>query len=211
MSQSPFSLVSIAPVTDAGIDYALLKYAGAETALSAAIPLDINAATGGCILVLLAGVVQGLMASKTNWGRLEYKVPWPHTFALENNKNKLKFDMIQRAHLNFVENYPQYLATAYFALQLAPNLATLFGTFFLLGRVVFALGYYSGDATQKNKVRMQLGRCKITHSTPLKATKQVMCRRNLSNLSHCAGFATREPLATCSGNSRLTVSASFGC
>ena len=61
--------------------------------------------------------------------------------------------MIQRAHLNFVENYPQYLATAYFALQLAPTLATLFGIFFLLGRVVFALGYYSGDATQKNKVR----------------------------------------------------------
>ena len=32
--------------TDAGIDYALLKYANAESTLSAAIPLDINAATG---------------------------------------------------------------------------------------------------------------------------------------------------------------------
>lgn len=139
--------------TDAGIDYALLKYAGAENALSAAIPLDINAATGGCILVLLAGVVQSLMASKTNWARVHYGVPWPHTFAPEKHKDKLKFDMVQRAHLNFVENYPQYLATAFFALQLAPTLATIFGSFFLLGRVVFALGYYSGDATAKNKVR----------------------------------------------------------
>jgi glutathione S-transferase len=113
--------------------------------------------------VLLAGVVQSLMASKTNWARLEYNVPWPHTFALEKSKDKLKFDMVQRAHLNFVENYPQYLATAYFALQLAPTLATLFGCFFLLGRVVFALGYYSGDATAKNKVR----RC-CRHSPLLK-------------------------------------------
>merc|ERR1712146_710214 len=65
---------------------------------------------------------------------------------------RLKFDMVHRAHLNFVENSPQYLATAYFALQLAPALATLFGCFFLLGRVAFSLGYYSGDATAKNKV-----------------------------------------------------------
>jgi glutathione S-transferase len=78
-------------------------------------------------------------------------VPWPHTFGLEKSKDKLKFDMVQRAHLNFVENYPQFYAIVYFALQFAPKLTTICGTIFLLGRIVFALGYYSGDAGNKNQ------------------------------------------------------------
>ena len=61
-------------------------------------------------------------------------VPWPHTVAPEKNKDKLLFDAVQRAHLNFVENYPQFLGVAFFALKLAPKLATVCGTLFLLGR-----------------------------------------------------------------------------
>jgi glutathione S-transferase len=102
------------------------------------------------LLVLLAGLVQGMMAAKTNWARVEYKNPWPHTFCLESNPDKLRFDMVQRAHLNFVENYAQFLAVAYFAARLAPKCAAVFGTIFLLGRVVFALGYYSGVAEKKD-------------------------------------------------------------
>ena len=36
-------------------------------------------------LVLVAGLVQGIMAATTNWARVEYKNPWPHTFCLEKN------------------------------------------------------------------------------------------------------------------------------
>ena len=84
------------------------------------------------------------------------------------------FDAVQRAHLNFVENYPQFLGVAFFALKLAPKLATVCGTLFLLGRfapyarwppipprrassparaprVVFAFGYYSGIAANKDR------------------------------------------------------------
>ena len=61
-------------------------------------------------------------------------MPWPHTVAPEKNKDKLLFDAVQRAHLNFVENYPQFLGVAFFALKIAPKLATVCGTLFLLGR-----------------------------------------------------------------------------
>ena len=58
--------------------------------------------------------------------------------------------MVQRAHLNFVENYPKFLGVAFFAAKMAPKLAAVFGFISLLGRVVFAQGYYSGIAEKKD-------------------------------------------------------------
>ena len=134
--------------------YALLNHADAEAKL-AELPVvgDVTAELGLCYLVLAAGLVQGLMGTKTNWARKAYvsatapsggpprslscrpqDVPWPHTVAPEKNKDKLRFDAVQRAHLNFVENYPQFLGVAFFALKIAPKLATVCGTLFLLGR-----------------------------------------------------------------------------
>ena len=139
---------------DTGLMYALLNHADAEAKL-AELPVvgDVTAELGLCYLVLAAGLVQGLMGTKTNWARKAYvsatapsggpprslscrpqDVPWPHTVAPEKNKDKLRFDAVQRAHLNFVENYPQFLGVAFFALKIAPKLATVCGTLFLLGR-----------------------------------------------------------------------------
>ena len=130
-----------------GLMFALLKYVNPEPMLKF---LPFKLETTMCFLVLAAGLVQGMMASYTNWARVEYNNPWPHTFCLEKNKDKLKFDMVQRAHLNFVENYTQFLAVAFFAAKMAPKLAAVFGFIFLLGRVVFAQGYYSGIAEKKD-------------------------------------------------------------
>ena len=53
--------------------YALLNYADAEAKL-AELPVvgDVTAELGLCYLVLLAGLVQGLMGTKTNWARKAY-------------------------------------------------------------------------------------------------------------------------------------------
>ena len=157
-----------------GLVYAGLKFGDVETRLAAVIspvlPLDANKAT--MVIVLLAGVLQNHMASTTNWARAKYDVKWPHTFApegdpampaqpdltqppprvppLEGHKDKVAFDCVQRAHLNFVENYTQVLALTYFAAQAAPYWAFLSAFFFLLGRLVFANGYYSGNAENRN-------------------------------------------------------------
>lgn len=131
-----------------GIMYAVLKYVNPEQKLLAALPFTLE--TTMAYLVLMGGLVQGMMFSKTNWARIEYSVPWPHTFALENNPKKIMFDCVQRAHLNFVENYTQMLALIFFAAKLAPKATFIFGSFFLLGRVLFAQGYYSGVAEKKD-------------------------------------------------------------
>merc|ERR1719171_3253710 len=123
----------------------MIKFVDPEPKL----PLPLNLETSMCFLVLSAGLVQGMMSATTNWARKEYEVPWPHTFGQDKNKNKLKFDMVQRAHLNFVENFTRFLAVAFFACKMAPKLSTIFGSVFLLGRVVFAKGYYSGNAAKK--------------------------------------------------------------
>ena len=49
------------------------------------------------VIVMVAGLVQNMMAASTNEARTKYGVPWPHTFAPEKNADKLKFDMVQRA------------------------------------------------------------------------------------------------------------------
>ena len=43
-----------------------------------------------------------------------------------------------------------FLGVAFFAAKMAPKLAAVFGFIFLLGRVVFAQGYYSGIAEKKD-------------------------------------------------------------
>ena len=103
-----------------------------------------------CWIIMLAGLIQGWLGATTNWARKEYNVPWPWTFAQPSNKNKLKFDMVQRAHLNFVENYTQVLGVSYFAAQVSSNLAAVCGSFFLLGRLAFIRGYYTGNAKNKD-------------------------------------------------------------
>merc|ERR1711871_343717 len=131
-----------------GLMYCAMRYGDLESKLGVLPSFSVESTMA--LLVLLAGLVQGMMASKTNWARVEYNNPWPHTFCLEGNKDKLRFDMVQRAHLNFVENYPQFLGVAFFSAKLAPKCAALFGTIYPLGRVVFAFGYYSGIAEKKD-------------------------------------------------------------
>ena len=126
--------------------FAVTKYVDLESK----IPLHFKLETTMAFLVLLGGLITGWQASYVNWARVHYKVPWPHTFAPDSNKEKLKFDMIQRASINFTENYTQFLCVSYLAANMAPKSAAVFGFFYLLGRIVFSMGYYSGDASKKD-------------------------------------------------------------
>ena len=134
-----------------GAMFAATKFGNAEALVGTALaPLGLDAHKTVLLFVILAGFLQGYMAGSTNGARTKYNVPWPHTFAPEANKDKIAFDCVQRAHLNFVENYTQVLVLVYFAAQDTPNLAFVTGTFFLLGRLAFANGYYTGNAKNKD-------------------------------------------------------------
>ena len=101
-----------------GLMYVLVKFVDPEPKLSF---LPFNVESTLCYLILMAGIVQGMMASQTNWARIEYDVPWPYTFALEKNPHKVRFDSVQRAHLNFIEGYPQTIALTYFAAKVCES------------------------------------------------------------------------------------------
>jgi glutathione S-transferase len=133
-----------------GIVFAAQKYGNLETVLDTLCPVPLDVTKAVLLFVIFSGFLQGMMASATNAARVKYNVPWPHTFALEGNKDKIAFDCVQRAHINFTENYTQYLAVFYFAACEAPHCAVAFGMFYLLGRLAFANGYYSGNAANKD-------------------------------------------------------------
>ena len=135
-----------------GLVWAGLKYGNAEAVLASVISpfVQLDAHKALLLFVILAGFLQTHMACNTNGARKKFEVPWPHTFAPHGHKDKVAFDCVQRAHLNFVETYTQVLVLVYFAAQDTPNLAFVTGTFFLLGRLAFANGYYTGNAKNKD-------------------------------------------------------------
>lgn len=133
--------------------WAGLKYGNAENVLASVISpfVQLDAHKALLAIVILGGLLATHMASNTNGARAKYDVPWPHTFAPHGHKDKIAFDCVQRAHLNFVENYTQVLALAYFAVQDTPYWGFVSTAMFLFGRLVFANGYYTGNAANKDR------------------------------------------------------------
>lgn len=72
-------------------------------------------------------------------------VKYPTMYLPEDHKHAKEFNCIQRAHQNTLENYTQFLGLLLFAGLKYPTLAALAGVVNLLGRIVYALGYYTGD------------------------------------------------------------------
>ena len=136
-----------------GLVWAGLKYGNAEAVLASAISpfVQLDAHKALLLFVILAGFLQTHMACNTNGARKKFEVPWPHTFAPHGHPDKVAFDCVQRAHLNFVENYTQVLALTYFAVQDTPYWGFVSAVMFLFGRLVFANGYYTGNAVNKDR------------------------------------------------------------
>ncbi|GBO10411.1 hypothetical protein AVEN_238835-1, partial [Araneus ventricosus] len=64
--------------------------------------------------------------------------------------SNIVFNCIQRAHGNFLENYPQFLFLLLVGGLSHPKLSTVGGILYLLGRIVYALGYSTGAFFQES-------------------------------------------------------------
>jgi glutathione S-transferase len=85
------------------------------------------------------------MAINVGRARKEYDVKYPLMYSPGNDK----FNCIQRAHQHTLENYPQFLCFLMLGGLQYPKVAAGAGVIYLLGRIAFACGYYTGDPDKR--------------------------------------------------------------
>jgi len=78
--------------------------------------------------------------------RKKFKVEYPTLYADEEKK---EFNCIQRAHQHTLEIYPQFIALLLLGGLQLPILSAGAGVVYLVGRVVAAKGYYTGDPDKR--------------------------------------------------------------
>ncbi|RHZ88160.1 hypothetical protein Glove_26g258 [Diversispora epigaea] len=84
-------------------------------------------------------------------------IPYPFMYATaeeaKNDHNKMVFNCYQRAHLNTMENYSQFLFALVIGGLKYPILSSIGGVICILGRLVYAWGYQTGDPSKRMRGR----------------------------------------------------------
>jgi len=87
---------------------------------------------------------------KVGKARKKYEVKYPLVYSPENGGDNT-FNCIQRAHQNTLEGYPTYLMLLFSGGASLPRVASAAGATWILGRVIYALGYYSGNPEKRRR------------------------------------------------------------
>ncbi|KAI0242769.1 Microsomal glutathione S-transferase 3 [Lamellibrachia satsuma] len=99
--------------------------------------------------VVLAGVgsifVNMWMAINVSRARKQYDVKYPKMYSDESDA----FNCIQRAHQNTLEMYTPFMFVLLVGGLQFPRLCAASGGVYLLGRIVYAKGYYTGDPKKR--------------------------------------------------------------
>ncbi|XP_025099682.1 microsomal glutathione S-transferase 3-like [Pomacea canaliculata] len=110
--------------------------------------ITVSADFGYVVLVVVATwVLLNWMAMQVMKARKKFNVAYPNLYSPVSND----FNCIQRVHQNTIENIPAFLAFLILGGLQFPRLSAVFGVIFLLGRVVYAFGYYTGDPSKRNR------------------------------------------------------------
>jgi len=75
--------------------------------------------------------------------RKEHNVKYPIMYSPENGGDN-KFNCVQRAHQNTLEAYPGFLMLLLLGGLQYPKISAGAGTLYLISRIIYARGYYSG-------------------------------------------------------------------
>ncbi|KAF8521839.1 hypothetical protein JB92DRAFT_1766108 [Gautieria morchelliformis] len=101
-------------------------------------------------------------ATFTGRCRVKAQISYPQAYAekaeAEASPDAMKFNCVQRAHVNTMEFIPKILFTLVVGGLKYPTVAASFGAVWLIGRIVYTLGYSTGDPGKRYRGRFnQLG------------------------------------------------------
>jgi len=113
-----------------------------DTSASAALRAILPSGYGFVVLTAVGSVLLlTWKAMKVGMARDEFKVPYPLMYSPESTS----FNCVQRAHQNTLENYPQFLLALLIGGLEMPYFCTFGGCIWIMGRICYARGYYTGD------------------------------------------------------------------
>merc|ERR1712127_100854 len=114
----------------------------ASLATATMVSLQLDPEYGYVLLVVVATyLISTWMGFKVGGARKKLGVPYP---AMYSDKQPL-FNCYQRAHQNTLENIPTFLALVLLAGLFSAKWAAGAGMAWVVGRVVYAMGYYTGN------------------------------------------------------------------
>ncbi|XP_054707519.1 microsomal glutathione S-transferase 3-like [Uloborus diversus] len=107
-----------------------------------AIPLAIDEDYGYVIIVGVLGVFFGwLLGVNVFFARRYFDIKYPVMFSETN----MKFNCMQRVHGNYLEMLPTFLILLFCGGLAHPLNCAIAGVVYLLGRLVYSIGYSSGN------------------------------------------------------------------
>ncbi|KAF5177401.1 Microsomal glutathione s-transferase [Thalictrum thalictroides] len=93
------------------------------------------------------------MAMKVGSARKKYKVEYPALYAIESeNENASLFNCIQRGHQNSLEMMPIFFLLMGLGGIRHPIIAASIGLAYVLGRMMYFIGYSTGDPSNRHKL-----------------------------------------------------------
>jgi len=101
---------------------------------------------GYVILVAVDSVFLNMwLAHNVGKARKEHHIEYPKMYSPDNDR----FNCVQRAHQNWLENYPQFLTLLFAGGLFLPKTTAAAGAVYLVGRIFYARGYYTGDPAKR--------------------------------------------------------------
>ncbi|XP_072029309.1 glutathione S-transferase 3, mitochondrial-like [Amphiura filiformis] len=110
------------------------------------VAIEVPAEYGYVVLSVFASFfVVAWMGFNVGKARKQYNVKYPTMYS----DKSIIFNCYQRVHQNTLEGLPHYLVFALIGGLQHPVLVAGSSVVFLLGRIVYALGYYTGDPEKR--------------------------------------------------------------
>ncbi|KAK4058664.1 hypothetical protein OIO90_000108 [Microbotryomycetes sp. JL221] len=81
---------------------------------------------------------------------VKYPAPYASNEEAERNPDAKRFNCAQRAHANTLEHFPYFLFSLLHVGLTYPKTATGLGAIWIVGRILYTIGYASGVAARRN-------------------------------------------------------------